>query len=329
MTGIVARPVPTGQYEEWNELAALDEAGSVYHDARWLVAVSEASGDELVLLGFYDGERLVGGLPFQVRRRAGLTMARRAFATPYSGLLRSPGLDEETLGKLIAAVETAVGKYSQFAMALAPSAAPPVFGRGWRRVERVTWLIALEDEGEMWTGLGHALQKKIRRTARRGIRVTDDGGPEAFYGLYGSTFARRGLRPPFSRDSFQRMIRRLVNDGIGRVYMATVEGRPCAARLVLFDQRRAYCALSGFDPSLAHLRAGDCLMWEVMRSVSATRDQLDLVGANLTGIGEYKQKFRGVLCPYVELTRWKTPAERFPIGFHQWATRSRRGSARA
>ena len=305
MTGIVARPVPTGQYEEWNELAALDEAGSVYHDARWLVAVSEASGDELVLLGFYDGERLVGGLPFQVRRRAGLTMARRAFATPYSGLLRSPGLDEETLGKLIAAVETAVGKYSQFAMALAPSAAPPVFGRGWRRVERVTWLIALEDEGEMWTGLGHVLQKKIRRTARR------------------------GLRPPFSRDSFQRMIRRLVNDGIGRVYMATVEGRPCAARLVLFDQRRAYCALSGFDPSLAHLRAGDCLMWEVMRSVSATRDQLDLVGANLTGIGEYKQKFRGVLCPYVELTRWKTPAERFPIGFHQWATRSRRGSARA
>jgi len=314
---------------DWNELAAGDEAGTIYHDARWLVAVSEASCDELVLLGFYDGERLVGGLPFQVRRRAGLTLARRAFATPYSGLLRAPGLDEETLRGVVAAVETAAGQYSQFSMAFAPFASPPVFGRGWRSVERTTWLIGLEDEGTMWDSLGHALQKKIRRTARRGVRVTDDGDPQAFYGLYVSTFARRRLRPPLSRESFGRMIGRLVGEGLGRVYLASAEGRPCAARLVLFDHRRAYCALSGFDSSQAHLRAGDCLMWEVIRSVSARRDQVDLVGANLSGISEYKQKFRGELCPYVEMTRWKTTAERVLIGFHQWATRSRRGSARA
>ena len=329
MTGIVARPVSPGEYAQWNELAAKDEAGTVYHDARWLGAVSEASCDELVLLGFYLGERLVGGLPFQVRRRAGLTLARRAFATPYSGLLRAPGLDEETKAELSTAVEVAAGQYSQFSMAFAPFASAPVLGRGWRKVERATWLIRLEDEGAMWDALGHALQKKIRRTARRGVRVTDDGDPQAFYALYVSTFARRGLRPPFSRESFMRMIGRLVGEGLGRVYMAYAGGRPCAARLVLFDHRRAYCALSGFDPSLAHLRAGDCLMWEVMRSVSATRDQMDLVGANLSGISEYKRKFRGVLCPYVEMTRWKTAAQRVLIEFHQWATRSRRGSARA
>ncbi|MCX5768977.1 MAG: GNAT family N-acetyltransferase [Candidatus Hydrogenedentes bacterium] len=329
MTGIAARPISPGEYPQWNKLAAGDEAGTVYHDTRWLEAVSEALGDELVLLGFYSGDRLVGGLPFQVRRRAGLTMARRAFATPYSGPLCSPGLDETTLRALTAATESAAGQYSQFSISFAPFALPPDLGREWRRSERATWLIRLEDEGTMWGSLGHTLQKKIRRTGRRGVRVADGGDPEAFYGLYAATFARRGLRPPLSRESFARMTGRLVDGGLGRVYMASADGRPCAARLVLFDRRRAYCALSGFDPAQAHLRAGDCLMWEVMRSVSAVRDQMDLVGANLSGISEYKEKFRGVLCPYVEMTRWKTTVERVLIGFHQWATRSRRGSARA
>ena len=328
MTGVTARPVPGEQLADWNELAGNDEAGTIYQDARWLVAVSEACGDELVLLGFYAGKTLVAGLPFQVRRRAGMTMARRAFATPYSGLVRSPSLDGAMVAGIAAAVEAAVTRYSQFSMALAPFGPATVVGRGWRKTDRATWLIRLETEEKMWDRLGGALQKKIRRTERRGLTVTDNGNPEAFYALYRATFERHGLRPPFTPASFGRLIGRLVERGIGRVYMATAEGRPCAARLVLFDRRRAYCALSGFDPTMSHLRAGDCLMWNVIRSVSAMRNELDMVGANLSGISEYKQKFRGALCPYVELTRWKTPAERLLISLHQWVTRSRGGSAR-
>jgi hypothetical protein len=229
---------------------------------------------------------------------------------------------------LAAAAEAAARRYSQFSMAMGPFGPPARVGQGWRSVPRATWLIRLETEAGMWNRLGQPLQKKIRRTARRGLEVTHAADPEAFYTLYAATFARRGLRPPFNRVSFTRMIERVVGAGIGRVYMATSHGRPCAARLVLFDRRRAYCALSGFDPTLAHLRAGDSLMWEVMRSVSTMRDQLDLVGANLSSISEYKRKFRGELCSYAEVTRWKTPVDRALIAVHQWATRSRRGSAR-
>ena len=313
-----SRPLKPAEYEVWDRLVEASPAGTVYHYSQWLRSVSEAVGDRLVLIGFFQAGELVAGFPCQVRGRGPLKLARRAFATPYSNLLVRPDVEanaeplvNEALRKLSRGFSCIVVTQSPFANEL------PLCAR-WQTREKATYVVDIRNTGRLWQSFSHQLRKDVRKAEKLGITVSSPCPPETLSRLYRSACQRRGLTPPLSGERLVLLLGKVLGAGLGRTYLAaTAEREPCVARLVLYDSRRAYCALVGLDREVRQTGASELLVWSVIRDFSKTHGELDLVGANSPEMAAFKRKFRGRLVTYTEATHFRSGLERVLIRLYQ------------
>jgi hypothetical protein len=319
------RPLGTAELAEWDAIVNLADSGTVYHDSRWLRHIAKAAGDRVHIKGVFLDGRLVGGIPLQVRKRGPLSLARRAFATPYANPVFRDDLGGRTsmcVGRLF---EDLAKSYSVVTVSGSPSALLPDFlGREWKVAQRSTYLLDISDTDELWQRFGHQLRKKIRRAERRGIEIMSPCEPRIFFGLYTNTFARQGLHTPIGSAGFTDLLRALTGMNQARTYLArTADGVPIVARLVLFDERRVYCALSGADFSVISGCTSELLIWHIIKVSSETHSEMDLVGANIESISAFKRKFKGRLVHYQEATHFRSGFEKWLIRLYQRRKKSR------
>lgn len=308
-TEVSIRPLSPQEFPLWDRLVAQCTAATAFHDSLWLVEICAAAGDALELVGAFENAELVAGLPVQVRKRGPFSLARRAFATPYANVLARAEYDGASLIQEF--LHRVSLRYSSFTYASSPFTTLPPCLRDWDLQEKRTFVLDLSNTQEIWNGLSKPLRSRIRRAERRGTVIDASPHLEDFYSLYMTTFTRRKLAPPFTRESFCRGIGRVVESGKGKAYVAYAPGgEPCAARLVLFDSTRAYCALAGSNPSVTKEQVSDLLMWEVIRCTSEVRRELDLVGANVKGVAEFNRKYHGELLHYMEASSYRSWIER-------------------
>lgn len=324
---IEVRPLGIAELAEWDAIVNLAQDGTVYHDSRWLCHIAKATGDSVHIRAVFLDGRLVGGIPLQVRKRGPLSLARRAFATPYANpVFRDDlgGLASGCVGRLF---EDLAKSYSAVTVSGSPSALlPRSLGREWKVAQRATYLLDISDTDKLWERFGHQLRKKIRRAERRGIEIVSPCEPSIFFGLYNNTFARQGLRTPVDTEGFAGLLTALTDMNQARTYLArTVEGAPVVARLVLFDKRRVYCALSGADFSVIKGCTSELLIWHIIKDFSETHSELDLVGANIESISAFKRKFKGRLIRYQEATHFRSGFEKWLIRLYQRRKKSRSG----
>jgi hypothetical protein len=324
---IQIRPLGTAELAEWDAIVRLAQEGTVYHDSRWLSLIARAAGNRAHIRGVFLEGHLVGGIPLQVRKRGPLSLARRAFATPYANpVFRDTlgGLSENCAGTLF---EDLAKSYSVVTVAGSPFAMlPGSLVEGWKLARRATYVLDISDTDKLWARFGHQLRKKIQRAERRGIEIVSPCEPSVFFELYNHTFARQGLRTPMNREGFAGLLTALTDMNLARSYLArTAEGAPVVARLVLFDERRAYCALSGADFSVIKGCTSELLIWQIIQDFSETHSEMDLVGANIESISAFKRKFKGRLVQYQEATHFRSGFEKCLIRLYQRRKKSRSG----
>jgi hypothetical protein len=311
------RELTEAEHPAWNALVGRSMLGTIYHDARWLGAVSRGVKQTFKLYGAFSGEKLVGGVPLQVRKKGPLSLARRAFATPYANFIVDDGanVSEDVLKKALAEI---AALNSETMVTSSPFGGSTALDASWRKEERATYLIDIRDAGLVWSRFTHNLRRKIRKAERDGVRVEPECPFDAFFEIYRRTFERRGMTIPFTRERFAAMCGALVNAGIARLYAArTSSNEPCAAALILFDSRRAYYALSGTDVETTEMFASTLLMWNILQDLSRTRPEFDFVGANVAGVTRFKKQFSGVLTPYVEAWKYRGAVEKAAIRFYR------------
>lgn len=315
------RPLDRSEFDAWDGLVRTSPCGTVYHDSRWLRNVSEAVGDSLVIMGVFVGDRLVAGLPIQVRGRWSLSLARRNFATPYANVVTAEDVDTKEIAPSIDGMKR---RFSCLAVTGSPFCNRFPYGPQWHVRERATYVVDIEDVHDLWWRFSHQLRKDIRKARKTGITVLPYCEPEILYDLYTKTSVRRRLNHPLAPGGFVRMLNELVESRIAKTYKAvTAEGRTCVARLVLYDSDRAYCALVGSDREATKACASELLLWEIFQEFSRTHREIDLVGANISGVADFKRKFRGRLVKYEEATCYRSSLERIAMRSYQRLRRSR------
>jgi hypothetical protein len=291
----------------WDVFLQTHPEATVYHDLRWLNPVCAATGDRLCVYGFFVGGVLAGGVPVQVRTKGPASFARRAFATPYCPPLFAPHVTVAEQRALLAALAK---RNTCTVLAASPFADPPRYGKEWQEERRATYTLDISDPESLWQSVPYPLRKKIRKARRNGLIFSQDCPPQVFFELYRKTFERRERGLPFNGKRFCRLLAELETNGIARRYLvATEEGRPCAAGLVVVDSHRAYYELAGTDVEATTLPASALLLWEIICDLAPTYSEFDLVGANLSGVNRFKKQFAGRLVPYSEFTAYRTLAE--------------------
>jgi hypothetical protein len=301
-------------YDVWDRLVLESQAGTIYHTAQWVVTVSKAVGDRSVIYGVYDGEDLIGGVPVQVRRKGPFSVARRAFATPYSGLVMRNNQSSKADAELKHVIGQFARGFSRVTLTASPFMNGPALPPTWSSRERHTYLLSTGNLRGLWRGLASEARNRIRKAEKLGITAQRFFGEPDFYALFQQLFSDKGTGVPFDRDSFTRFVSRIEELAIGRAYEArTKDGDLCAACLVVYDRKRAYYSLAASDEVLRKTGAPSLLVWHILREFNPQVGEFDFGGANVPAVAQFKKKFRGRLVSYQEFEHFRSWPERLAL----------------
>lgn len=314
----LVRPLTPDEYPLWTQLVESSPDSCAYHDLRWLQAVCNGVGDRLLLMGMFIDGALEAGLPLQLRQRGPFSLARRPFATPYANPLVDPQAIPDSRRLLDGFLREAARRFSCLSVTGSPFADAPLPEIGYEAAWKHTFLVDVHSPDRLWPSFKSSLRKKINRTLREGYTGVTGCPAETFYSLYHSTYTRQGLSDPFTPSSFVAFLDAVTGSGLGKTFaVLDPEGSPCVARLVVYDRHRAYCALSGSDSPRPGDHPSELLLWFLMQHLSSDHHTLDLVGANIPRIVEFKRKFGGRPVAYPEITRYRTPLEKLAIRLYR------------
>jgi CelD/BcsL family acetyltransferase involved in cellulose biosynthesis len=266
--------------DEWQELLSRAPEPHVFHRPTWQGLWLEHFGDgrEPLFLAARDGDRLVGVAPL-MRDGSRLALVGDHEICDYMDFVVEPGRESE----FFAAIFRSLGEEPWEEMDLRGLAAySPALealstatnGLGWRverELEAVAPHVELPSSWEEYLARldgknRHELRRKMRRLRQSGARVElrdlrspqeVAAGMEDFLRLH--TAARQDkadFMTPQMQSFFRAMSVALADEGLIRLFMMDLDGRPVATVLCFDCCRQLHLYNSGFDPELSSLSVG-------------------------------------------------------------------------
>jgi hypothetical protein len=295
------RPLERSEFGRWDEFVRQSPQGTLFHTTLWL----EASRAPFTLFGCFRGEELRGGFAAGVvgRRSAGHP---QPFLTPYLGLLL-PKPD----GKYVTTISTNKAITAAFAAFLKEEfdsvefryppevidLQPFIWG-GFQAGLRYTYRLPLFDLDAALENMDKSRRRDIASAEHLGW-VEEGADFSEILRLSEKTFRRQGLDAGFS-DAALRFERVLRSAGRCRGFLTRVRsGEPVAAVWIVWDEKRAYGLISGYDNAEESRNAVALALW---RSIQYTARDLELLefdfeGSMIRGVEQFFRKFGPTLMP--------------------------------
>ncbi len=315
MSGIEIRELDKDEYGLWDRLVDISPCGTIFHKSFWLDNCSELLNKKFKIYGCFKNDQLIGGCSlFIYKLKRILRMASStAEMTPYGGLilLQSPGdkrrKQEQALGEI---VDSLCSAFDNEHFHYVRIAGPPEFvdvrpfvWNGWDSDIHYTYYLNLENDIEQ--GFSKGLRKDIGKAVKEEIKVKKLTDPSILYDLFADTFKRQNLNPPVSKEFFHRITGLLESRNIGGMWtVETPSGEVICARVLLWDNKRAYAWAAGTHIAFRRAGANPFLLLAVLQDLKARGfKQIDLMQANTSEFAKYVSRFNPELVPYYSVKR--------------------------
>jgi hypothetical protein len=296
--------------------AATPCANSVFEQPWWLDSVAPGCWSEAVVRR---GDEVVARLPYMRRRRYGLTTIVQPHLTQTLGPWLAPTTgryarrleaEKRRLGQIIEALPP----FDFFRMNFSPALTNwlPFYWAGFEATVRYTYRIEdLSDLDRVHSEFQEAVRRGIRK-AQGSLEVDRDYPLDHLLKLNAETFARQGLRPPYT-DGFVRRLDRACAARGARSILAAVDarGRTHAALYVVWDASTLYPIINARDRELQAFGANTLLYWEAIRLASEVSRVFDFEGSMLEPIEHFVRAFGGRQTPYFSV--WKAGLKARPV----------------
>lgn len=299
-------PLTADEAGRWDDLIAPYPGREVFHRKAWLDYLADSRGVDIRLWKIRDGEESVGFFcggvvqkgPFKI-----LGSPLKGWGTNSMGPVVSADVNDESL---LLALD---GLARQEHLAMSELEHTSLGERAFRslRYEAVpgfTYLVDLTpgDPEPMWRGLESTCRNRVRKAMRSGLTVEDTDDPEVadeFYELYTELMARKGLVPPYPRQSARLLVRHLKRaDLLFALRVRDAAGRVVATGLFPHDDHTVYFWGGASEQDARDLCPNDLMHWTMMQMAAAR----GLVLYNMCGDGRFKRKFGG---RHVAIKRWR------------------------
>lgn len=280
-------------------LCAHEQSIPIFARDWWLDATAGEKNWDVVLVE--RGDEVVASLPFEVRRRFGLTT------------LTQPPLTQ-TLGPWIRPTLSATGKSlaltKDWMNALIEQLPPhdkyeqnwhhtqrnwlPFFWRGYRQSTRYTYRIPdLTNHDILWSGLGSNIKTDIKKAHNRyKLRISQSAVLGDFIRLNEQTFARQGLQVPYQSALIEKLHLACTTRKSGRFFIIEdPHGVPHAGAYIIWDENSAYYLMGGGDPVLRSSGATSLCLWEAIRFSSTVTRSFDFEGSMIEPVERFFRAF--------------------------------------
>jgi len=316
-------PWDNAEATRWDEIVASFAEGTAYHSWAWLEATAKLKSARMMPLGIWDGSELAGILPAFLIRRGPL---RQISCCPggagYGGPLVRAAYQQPFAAQMDALWRTLRADFVEF-HSQQPLPRAALDGRRYEIQEFQTIVISLEPGPEaLWAQLDGDCRTGVRKARKSGITVseaTDDSFLDAYYEMSKETWGRSNRPPVYSRRDLSTIWDALRPHKRVRAFAAWLEGRMIAAALVLCFNGRLY----GLDRAglREHYRfkPNNLIDWTIIEwaALQGMRS-LDMMGANIPGIAQYKSVYGGQTQSYLAVRKDMTYAGQIGRRFYLW-----------
>lgn len=275
------------------------------------MAVAGAFGLRPRVFGAERDGALVGGVVAFEKRRGPYRLAVVPPLTPVTPFVLAEAPTEHAVharASPLDALVAAVGAcFHAAAFRLRPGAGDvrPFTWAGWAAAPRYTYAGPLRPAPERLAGASKAVRKRVRRDAGDYELAEEPDNVAALRALEAEVWAGRGIAPPVAPGRQAAWLRALVAAGAARLFvLRDGAGGAAGAQAVVTDGRAAAFVSGAARPGsamtvLTHLVC-DRLHADGVR-------HLDLVGANLPSVAEFKRAFGLPLVPQFRVSRVARP----------------------
>lgn len=311
------RALAESDYDRWTRFVADSASGSIYALPAYLDILCGATGGRFSIMGVFQGDELVGGMPLYLQKTSiGETANRRALLTYHSPVIRDyatavPSARIARHSRILDALERALRNLNCLHIALHvrhPIADVRSFlAAMWQVVPHYSYLVAIADPAVTWQRIAQNQRRLITRAESLGITVADDDDYAGFYRLHCEIAQRKRVPIYLSEAAFCTYLQRLRDQDLGRLYHARLpDGCAVATQLVLTGPHpvtHTVCAAS--DEAYLATGANPFLRWKVFESLA----QSGYCGNDLTGapyhhdVNRFKMQLGGELVTNWLITR--------------------------
>lgn len=278
----------------------------------WLDAVCGPDNWAVAITAVRQGIPM-GVLPYFKTHRMGLPVVQQPPFTAYAGPWFHPDSRHPTSAwrKRQRMLENLIGQLPRvvfFQQCFHPAMQNwlPFYWAGFRQTTRYTYLLpGTLDASNLYGSFKSSLRTELRR-ATEYTEIVEEENPESIFYLNKLSFARKGLRQPYSQSIFQRLHQALAERRQALALLACDRktGTPHAGLYLAFDTQEAAVLLTGFDPAYRHSGALHGLYWQAIQYCAARKLSLDFEGSMQPGIERVFRGFGGQRTPYMQIWRW-------------------------
>ena len=291
------------EYDQWDYLVENSNEGTIFHNTHWL----KASGHKFKIIGCFLGEKLSGGAAFIINKnKIGQKYISPTPLTPYSGIIFEKSTSKnvtrnsniKTISKKI--IQYIKNKYLYIRIPL-----PPRFNDVqmfiWNKFEveiNYTFLLKLNKIDLVWEDMASSIRRDIRKAEKDGIKVKVTDSFDTMIALVKKTFKRQNNK--FKNEKYAlRYYNALTKINKCKSFISYDREKPLGGVHIVWDKKRSYYLLGGYDYEHSHHGASALAMWTAIKYTANELNlkEFDFEGSMIPPLEKYFRKFGGELVP--------------------------------
>lgn len=288
------------QYDQWNTFVESSPQGTIFSTTTWLDAVN----CNYKVLSCYFGEELVGGIAFAERKWGPFKYIYIPKLTRYNGIIIKDCSKLNSVHRLTLEYEVA-GEIAQYLRKhynavnisnhINLKDIRPFIQNRFDTTVNYTFVVDLTKIQDTWSRIKNSVRRQIR-SAQKELRVEIEYHTRNLFQMYKETYERQKLQVSIGAGELERIYNALAGKDRAQIYsVKDIDGNIHSSSLVVWDTKSAYYLVGGASNSFRDSNAYSLMLWRVMEDMSQRVPKIDLVGANIPVISDYKKKFGGSL----------------------------------
>lgn len=313
MSSYTTRYLTGEEFKEWDALVIQSPNYSIFDTLLWLDTLSSVLKCNIMILGVFKKDNLVGGVATNVIERFGIKIAKTPHMCNFNSCHYIPreSLHRSKQERHNYEITTLIAERLQKDFHHVVITNHPEFNdvrgfrlNGWRQNILYSYCIHLS---KMDFSLISSSKKGWVKKARKNlIKIEEIDSIVTVYKVIEQTYARQGIECPLTLDELSGIYKR-VSDNI--VILAAKEqenGKYIAVYVIITDNRKncAYSMFNGYDMDYANSGANSLLLWETIEYFKDKGfELLDTGEALMSSKASFKSEFSSGLVSYYQVSK--------------------------
>ncbi len=292
----------------WDDFVSTSRNGTIFHKSIWL----DAGGGDFDIWGIYKDNNLLGGFVAPIKTFYGIKVVSAPPFTPYCGLVfkgfngkyvRRLSLEKEIALELAVFLKK---KYRRGIISFDPliTDMQPFIWQGFHVYLNYTYILDSGNLDIIWDNMRYNVRNAIRKSKSDGLDVRDAKSFDEILKFVKMAYGKSKIIPSLKiTKAYYDLLEKENN--CKTFVCIDYNQNTLAGGFILWDERRSYYLLSGYNPEHKHRAASSLCLWEAIKYSLKEKGlpEFDFHGSMIPKIELLFRHFGGKIFPFYEI-RW-------------------------